>query len=521
MFAALGQDRISYPSSWRAAVLSTTVYIFLFAVFVKCLQFIGQWLRIYWHLRKCPHPKERWPFSLLLDMWQEMRQMDPRLNVPAKLFNYLNMMFQTVLDQEVTVVYYGPQPFVLGVTPTTVEALLNNSENLNKSFLYGMMKPWIGNGLLTSDKHIWRQRRKVLSPAFHFRTLDEYVPVMNRRSHDLVRKMGEVGKDYFDVLPAMRLAAFGILFETAMGIQLEEEKVGQTGFLSVNDDVSTRIMTRMLNPLQWFNTVYNNTEDGKIFFDQVKLIKEYTMNILKTRKATYKVGMAEEDRKKSFMDILLRMHMEEGIFTEDEIREEVNTFMIGGFDTTATAAAFALHLLGNNPDIQGRVHEEIDAVFGNDRERTVTVEDIKKLKYLECVIKETLRLYPPIPLLARNIDKDVTVGQYTIPKGTVALVGLYFLHRHPRFYDKPNDFVPERFLSTSEKNPFVYVPFSGGARNCIGQKFAQLEDKILLAQILRNFKVESKLASNDLQMSLELVLRPTQGLEIKLTPRSS
>ncbi|EEC16308.1 cytochrome P450, putative [Ixodes scapularis] len=89
------------------------------------------------------------------------------------------------------------------------------------------------------------------------------------------------------------------------------------------------------------------------------------------------------------MDIILRMHIEEGMFTEDEIREEVNTFMIGGFDTTATTAAFAVHLLGNHPEVQAKVHEELDIVFGSDRERPVTDEDMKQLTYLECVIKVT------------------------------------------------------------------------------------------------------------------------------------
>lgn len=513
-------DKIAYTSSWRSALFTSTAYVLSLAVLVKCLQYVARWFRVYLHLRKCPQLKERWPLLLVLDIWQEMSKMDPSLEMPAKLFNYIDVALKQVVDQELTVAFYGPQPFLLGITPTTAEAILNNSENLNKSILYNMMRPWLGNGLLTSEKHVWRRRRKVLNPAFHFRILDEYVPIMNHKSQDLVLKMNNMGSDYFDVLPVLRLAAFGILFETAMGIHLDEEDVKKTGFLRVNDEISTRIMSRMLKLHQWFDPIYNASEEGKQFHEQVKLIKQYTMNILKTRKATYKVGMVAEDRKKSFMDILLRMHMDEGVLTEDEIREEVNTFMIGGFDTTATAAAFAMHLLGNNPAIQAKLHEEIDSVFGNDRERNVTIEDIKKMKYLECVIKETLRLYPPIPIIARNIDKDIQIGEHTIPQGTIAIVTLYFMHRHPRYFENPDDFIPERFLNMNDKHPFLYIPFSAGPRNCIGQKFAQLEDKILLAQIMRSFKVESKLPSEDLQMSLELVLRPTQGLQVKLTPRS-
>nr|XP_037275467.1 cytochrome P450 4V2-like [Rhipicephalus microplus] len=111
--------------------------------------------------------------------------------------------------------------------------------------------------------------------------------------------------------------------------------------------------------------------------------------ILRSRKKAYKIEESQHGAKKqSFMDILLRMHMEEGVFTLDEIREEVNTFMIGGFDTTAMAASYAIHLLGNHPEVQAKVHEELDAVFGSDEKRPVTAEDIKQLKYLGCVIKQ-------------------------------------------------------------------------------------------------------------------------------------
>ncbi|CAN7992014.1 unnamed protein product [Ixodes pacificus] len=131
-----------------------------------------------------------------------------------------------------------------------------------------------------------------------------------------------------------------------------------------------------------------------------------------------------------------------------------------------------------------------------------------------------MRLYPPVPLIARNIDEDVKVGEYTIPKGTVAIAAIYFMQRHPRFFPDPHSFIPERFLASKERaNPFAYVPFSGGARNCLGQRFANLEDKILLIHIMRRFEIKSKVPMTELQLSIEVVLRATQGLEIALTPR--
>ncbi|XP_065287599.1 cytochrome P450 4V2-like [Dermacentor albipictus] len=492
------------------------------AIVVCCyaVQLLAKTIQVYARLRNVPGPKQRFPFSFFVDMWLGSVAKDSPLEVPARIFEYVKSVCEDIVDQDVTMSFHGPMPILIAVTPSVVEKVLSGTENVNKSFLYGMMKSWIGNGLLTSEKNIWRKRRKALTPAFHFRILDEYVPIMNRRAAMLADKLAVLSRDYFDLLPVMRLTTFAILFETAMGVKLDEEDVEKTEFLKVNDEMAAAIMTRLITPHHWPDFIYKRTKDGREFYEKVELVKKYTQDILGSRKKAYKIEGAQADRKQSFMDILLRMHMEEGVFTEEEIREEVNTFMIGGFDTTAMAASFAIHLLGNHPEAQAKVHEELDAVFGTDEERPVTTEDIKQLKYLDCVIKEALRLYPPIPLIARELGEDIAVDKYTIPKGSVSLVFIYFMHRHPRFFPQPNAFVPERFLEADKgRHPFLYIPFASGSRNCIGQKFAQLEDKILLAQILRRFKVQSKIPNEDLQMSLELVLRPTQGLHVKFTPR--
>lgn len=485
-----------------------------------CVQLVAKTVQVYARLRGVPGPKQRFPFSFFVDMWLSAVAKDSPMEVPARIFEYVKALSHDIVDQDMTMSFHGPLPILIAVTPSVVEKVLSGTENVNKSFLYTMMKSWIGNGLLTSEKSVWKKRRKALTPAFHFRILDEYVPIMNRRATMLTDKLADLGRDYFDLLPVMRLATFAILFETAMGVKLDEEDVEKTEFLKVNDEMAASIMTRMITIHHWPDFIYKRTKEGRKFYQKVEVIKKYTQEILRNRKKAYKIEGAQAERKQSFMDILLRMHMEEGVFTEEEIREEVNTFMIGGFDTTAMAASFAIHLLGNHPEAQAKVHEELDAVFGSDEERPVTIEDIKQLKYLDCVIKEALRLYPPIPLIARELGEDIRIEKHTIPKGAVSLVLIYFMHRHPRFFPQPDAFVPERFLEADkERHPFLYIPFASGSRNCIGQKFAQLEDKILLAQILRRFKVQSKIRNEDLQMSLELVLRPIQGLHVKFTPR--
>ncbi|XP_037518356.1 cytochrome P450 4V2 isoform X1 [Rhipicephalus sanguineus] len=518
--SAMSPDENMTTTSGSPPKTTVVLAVLVTALLARIVVAVARWMRMYWYLRNVPHPEQRWPFSLVIDMWQSLSKMDPNLEVTAKIFNYFTGMFKTIYDQEVTVAYYGPQPFLIATTPKSIESILTNGQNLNKAFLYEMMKPWIGNGILMIEKSKWRSRRKVLTPAFHFRVLDDYAPIMNRRAREMISRLDTMGTDFFDVLPVVRFVAFGILFETALGVQIDEAEVQRMRLLEINDEIGASVIARMMNLLHWSDIIYSMTQASRDFRKNINFIHEYNRKIVKQRLSEYKMGKVKADSKKSFLDILLHMHMVDGTLTEDEVKNEVTSIFIGGFETTAVSIAYTLFLLGNHPEVQAKVHEEIDAIFAEDMERDVTVEDIKQMKYLECVVKESMRLYPPVPLIARDVDEDMKVGEYTVPRGSVAVAAIYFIQRHPRYYENPDIFQPERFFDTKEKNPFLYIPFSGGFRNCIGQKFANLEDKILLTQIMRRYTVTSKLRMDQLQLSLEVVLKAIQGLEIKIRPRN-
>ncbi|XP_064458382.1 cytochrome P450 4c3-like [Ornithodoros turicata] len=501
---------------WKTAG-SFLVQVCVLLVAVVCVKFVGEWLRAYWYLRRVPHPKEKWPFSLVLDMWQEMSKMDPNIPMTAKMFQYLRSMMPTILDQDVTACYYGPVPLLFGVTPDTVEKIFSNPRNQNKPFIYRLMQPFIGNGIVLSDTDVWKSRRKAMTPAFHFKVLDSYVPTMSRKGEELIPVLNNFEGKYFDALPVMRMVAFGILFETALGSRINVKEAQENGLFIAMDNVGSFVVDRMINLFHWPDFTYNLTAKAKEFYKHVAVIRDYNDSIVRERSADYKARQAEG--KNSFLDAMLKVHFEDGTMSLDAIRDEVSSVFIGGFDTTGTAMGYTLHLLGNHPDVQAKVHDEVDAIFGDDRDRPITVDDLKQLTYLECVIKESMRLYPPLPIVGRRIDEDIEIGKYVIPKGTMALAACFFLQRHPRFYEKPDEFIPERFMDSQRKHPFLYVPFAGGPRNCIGQKFAQREEKIILAHIMRHFNVESKLRTENLTLCMELVLRPLEGLEVKLTPR--
>ncbi|TMW51300.1 hypothetical protein DOY81_003619, partial [Sarcophaga bullata] len=165
--------------------------------------------------------------------------------------------------------------------------------------------------------------------------------------------------------------------------------------------------------------------------------------------------------------------------------------MFEGHDTTTSGISFCLYLLARHAEVQQRAFNEVVEVLGNDREKPVTMRDLQDLKYLEAVIKESLRMYPPVPMIGRQITEDTKIGNQTIPANTKVSMLVYAAGRDPDYFENPNDFNPERFYSESPDkiNPFAYVPFSAGPRNCIGQKFAMLEMKSTISKVLRYYEL--------------------------------
>ncbi|KAH9520017.1 Cytochrome P450 4V2 [Bulinus truncatus] len=192
-----------------------------------------------------------------------------------------------------------------------------------------------------------------------------------------------------------------------------------------------------------------------------------------------------------------------------------------GHDTTAAAINWATHLIGSHAEVQAKVHEELDKVFGNDT-RDATMEDLKELKYLECCIKEALRLFPSVPVFARSIKEDLCLDKdYIIPKDTSVIIITVAVHRDPKIYPEPDLFKPERFFleNSASRHPYSYIPFSAGPRNCIGQKFALLEEKTVLSHLFRNFNVRSVQKRSELRPIGDLILRPENGIIVEMTPR--
>lgn len=222
----------------------------------------------------------------------------------------------------------------------------------------------------------------------------------------------------------------------------------------------------------------------------------------------------------ALLDILLQSSIQGVPLSDADIREEVDTFMFEGDDTTSSGVSHALYSIARHPAVQAKLYEELQQVLGKDREAPVSQAQLQQLKYLECVIKETMRLYPPVPAIGRYTRKDLKIGEQTIPANTSIYLVFYFAHRDPQHFPDPLSFKPERFLedTSDDRQTFTYLPFSAGPKNCIGQKFAMLEMKALISKVLRFYELLP--LGPEIRPMMNFILRSTTGMCVGLRPRS-
>ena len=290
------------------------------------------------------------------------------------------------------------------------------------------------------------------------------------------------------------------------------------------------LVHKMFTPWLWPEPVFYLTSLGKEMRESSSIMRQFVQKIVQERKAAL-VDSGEEGRyeppspttarktRLALLDLLLKFHMD-GQLTEEQVIEEVNTFTFAGHDTVGISMAFTLFCLGHHPEIQERVAREVEQVLGEGDGYEVSGDQVKKLKYLEAVIKESLRLYPPGPSFGRKMVEDVMLNGYHVPAGTDVWLNVKAIHMDPDFFPDPEKFDPERFLNEGSVPAFAFSAFSLGPRNCIGSRFAMIEEKIILAHILRKFHVVSHVAPEDLILNFEIILRCRTPIKMEFIPKT-
>ena len=287
------------------------------------------------------------------------------------------------------------------------------------------------------------------------------------------------------------------------------------------------IFVRSFDIIRQNDFLYKFTEMYQTEKKCLKVLHGFTDSVIKSRRdelltRSQEVATADlgSKKKQALLDILLQSTIDGAPLSNTDIREEVDTFMFEGHDTTTSGISFCLYNIAKYPDVQQKVFEEIRNEIGD--EKILTLQLLNKLHYLELVIKESLRLYPSVPMYGRKLSADITIAGYTFPKTCDIIISPYIMGRDPKIFPDPLNFDPNRFdvETTTEKiNPYAYVPFSAGPRNCIGQKFAVYEMKSIICKIVKDYELKVTKENENLQIYSDLVLKSVDGITLKINKR--
>jgi cytochrome P450 len=426
----------------------------------------------------------------------------------------LGLLQRGMLDHGDTVRFrFGPWDFITIHRPEDIRAvLLERHAEFRKSPSYDSLKLILGTGLLTSEGEFWQRQRKLATPAFHHKRLVGFTETMTRCASELADAWArsEPADATIDVFEQMTALTFRIVGLTLFSTELSEQAGTMGPALAVAVEHANYISTSlMLAPPPWVPTARNRR-----FRRAIEVIDELVLGIVAERRRS---GVDHPD----LLGMLMAATAEgdaNARMTDRELRDEVATLVLAGHETTANALTWTFVLLAQHPEIDARVHEEVRRVCGD---APPTYEQLASLTYVGQVLDEAMRLYPPAWVFERQALADLELGEFAIPRGTLVAISPWTLHRHPGHWPRPGRFDPDRFSEAAKaaRPRYTYLPFGGGPRQCIGTNFALIEAKLVLACLLRRFRLEL-LPDQDLRPDPAITLRPRQGLKMRLHPRT-
>ncbi|XP_062564536.1 cytochrome P450 4d2-like [Armigeres subalbatus] len=427
---------------------------------------------------------------------------------------------------------------MLNLTSASAVEKVLMAKTTQKSLLYEMIEPWLGKGLLISSGEKWFHRRKIITPTFHFKILEGFAEVFNRETEVLMDKLRKHdGQDEFDIYDYISLHALDSICETSMGVRINAQNDPNNQYVRDVKRMTELILLRIFHMVNTYPKVYwylmpRAWEQRRI----IRRLHQFTDSVIQKRREqlieqnqleTVKFDLDNENvyskRKHTFLDLLLSVTVDGKPLSNIDIREEVDTFMFEGHDTTTSGIAFTILQLAKHQDIQTRLHQEIVSILGNTDCQTtpLTYNNIQEFKYLDMVVKESLRLLPPVSFIGRQLVEDTEINGVIIPAGVDVTVPIYVVHRNPKVFPDPERFDPERFADGADnlRGPYDYIPFSVGARNCIGQRYALMELKVTIVRLIAHYRVLPGESVPNIRLKTDLVLRPEGGIPIKIVSR--
>jgi cytochrome P450 len=372
---------------------------------------------------------------------------------------------------------------VLALHPEAVKHVLqSNAKNYTKQTRgFDKMRLFLGNGLVTSDGDFWKRQRRIAAPAFHRNRIEGFADTMTAATADMLARWATLPAD----APAtdagrelttltMRIASVTLLGKDLSGAADAVGDALQFLTLSTNDRITALFDIPLSVP----------TPENRRYHQAVKVVDDLLLPLIAERQ---RAPGAHHD----LLAMLLEARDEETgeAMTPQQLRDEAITIFAAGHETTSNALAWTFYLLARHRDVATRVYEEVDRALNG---RAPTLADLPSMPYAKCVIQESMRLYPPAWIVGRRAIADDELCGYRVAAGTQVLISPFATHRHPKFWEDPEAFDPDRFSPerSAGRAAYAYLPFGGGPRVCIGNAFAMMEAQLILAQVSQRYRLE-------------------------------
>lgn len=384
--------------------------------------------------------------------------------------------------------------------------LQENNRNYIKGNFIKILKPLLGNGLVTNEGDFWKKQRRLIQPAFNKERYGEMIQTIVECVEDLMKEWRQYPDgSTVNICKEMNKLALRVVAKALFKTDIEAD------IPIVNQNlvyVLRRVFKRFGNPVlyaDWLPTPANFKERKSI-----KQLEAIVVSIIEAKRN------GDIEKSGDILDMMMEVQDEETSekMSIQQLRDEIITLILAGHETTANAMSFMWHELASSPEIFSKVVAEADAIA---REGQLRVESLRKIVYIKQVVNETLRLYPPGSLIQRRTIEDDVVCGYSIPKKKDVLLPIFAVHRMKTYWDQPDKFDPERFETEKVKAlpRFAFFPFGGGQRLCIGDQFAIYEMMIALLLISREYTFEV-VNKEPVQLELSMALRPKNDILLRI-----
>lgn len=409
---------------------------------------------------------------------------------------------------DVVRVNMGPMNIYQFIRPEHIQTILvKRSDKYVKGLSHEKLRVALGSGILTAEGELWRRQRKLMAPTYTRKGVEQFAEIMNKETQKMLSRWKLISPvETLSINKEMMRLAMSVISQSMFTIDVGEDFKDAGDALTFILEFANKRTMSLIDPPMFIPTPMNRKIKSSI-----DTIDKFLYNIIDERR--------NSPPGDDLLSILMTAVDEESgnVMDDKQLRDEVLITFFAGHETTAQLLTWAWYLLAKHPGVEECFHQELDQVLAG---RSPEIGDVPNLVYTRMIIDETLRLFSPVAMTARDALVDDVVDGYFVPKGSVVTITPYITHRHPDYWEKPNEFYPEHFSQekVDQRPRYAYIPFGAGPRICLGMHFALLEAALVLGDVGQRYKFKLE-SDQDVNPVWSGTLRPEVDIFMTLSPR--